>query len=53
VKEIAGATDETFVFFNNHYGGKAAINASMFAEMLGLTGVGDGAPPPTLPLGET
>ena len=37
VKEVDGATDETFVFFNNHYQGQAAINAEMFAEMLGLT----------------
>jgi len=37
VKEVDSATDETFVFFNNHYQGQAAINAEMFAEMLGLT----------------
>jgi uncharacterized protein YecE (DUF72 family) len=37
VKEVEKATDESFVFFNNHYQGQAAINAEMFAEMLGLT----------------
>lgn len=37
VKEVDTATDDTFVFFNNHYQGQAAINAEMFAEMLGLT----------------
>ena len=36
VRDIADATPETFVFFNNHYQGKAAINAGMFAEMLDL-----------------
>ena len=37
VQKVAEATDQTFVFFNNHFGGNAAINASTFAELLGLT----------------
>jgi uncharacterized protein YecE (DUF72 family) len=43
VQEVNEATDETFVFFNNHYQGQAAINAEMFAEMLGLTLGSEGA----------
>ncbi len=27
VKEVAGRTDESYVFYNNHYGGKAVVNA--------------------------
>jgi len=37
VQQVAEATNQTFVFFNNHFGGNAAVNASTFAELLGLT----------------
>ena len=37
VKRLASRSRETYVFFNNHYQGKAAQNAVMFAEMLGVT----------------
>ncbi|MGQ9730426.1 MAG: DUF72 domain-containing protein [Candidatus Zipacnadales bacterium] len=36
VKRMAEDSAETFVFFNNHYQGQAAINAEMFAELLEL-----------------
>jgi uncharacterized protein YecE (DUF72 family) len=34
VQQIASAADRTYLFFNNHYHGKAAQNAQMFAQML-------------------
>ena len=37
VETIAGKTHRTYVFFNNHYQGKAALNASLFDELLGGT----------------
>jgi uncharacterized protein YecE (DUF72 family) len=36
VKEVESATDRTYVFFNNHFHGKSAQNAQMFAKMLGV-----------------
>lgn len=36
ILSIAEGSTETFVFFNNHYQGQAAINAEMLARMLGL-----------------
>ncbi len=34
VQDIAGSTGKTLVFFNNHYEGKAAANASLFRDLL-------------------
>jgi uncharacterized protein YecE (DUF72 family) len=34
IDRIADATDETFVFFNNHANGQATINARQMAQML-------------------
>ncbi len=42
VKRLASKAKEAYLFFNNHYQGKAAQNAQMFAQMLG-------APPPVDP----
>lgn len=36
VRDIESNTSKTYVFFNNHYRGKSAINAQMFAKLLGL-----------------
>lgn len=36
VREIESATEHTYVFFNNHFHGKSAQNAQMFAKMLGV-----------------
>jgi uncharacterized protein YecE (DUF72 family) len=36
VQAVAEGSEETYVFFNNHYGGQAAVNAEMFAELLNL-----------------
>lgn len=36
VTDIEDQTSKTYVFFNNHYQGKSAQNARMFAQMLGL-----------------
>lgn len=36
VTDIETQTSKTYVFFNNHYQGKSAQNAQMFARMLGL-----------------
>lgn len=36
VTDIEDQTSKTYVFFNNHYQGKSAQNARMFAKMLGL-----------------
>jgi uncharacterized protein YecE (DUF72 family) len=52
VRKIAEATEQTFVFFNNHFGGNAAVNAGTFAELLGLAPPGSpaNAAPGALPL---
>ncbi|MBM3498959.1 MAG: DUF72 domain-containing protein [Armatimonadetes bacterium] len=42
VRAVAEGSGETFVFFNNHYQGQAAINAEMFAGLLELP-LGDSA----------
>jgi uncharacterized protein YecE (DUF72 family) len=36
-KEIIGKTDTLRVYFNNHYGAKAVINAFEFKKMLGIS----------------
>ncbi len=36
VHELGSKAQTTFVFFNNHYRGKSAENARMFARMLGM-----------------
>ncbi len=36
VRDIEADTSKTYVFFNNHYRGKSAQNAQMFAKLLGL-----------------
>ena len=35
-QDIAGRTSKTYLFFNNHYRGKSAQNARMFAKMMGI-----------------
>lgn len=37
VRKLAAETEKTYLFFNNHYQGKAAQNARQFAGMLGVT----------------
>ncbi|MFQ5808721.1 MAG: DUF72 domain-containing protein, partial [Armatimonadota bacterium] len=37
VEGVAEKTHQTYVFFNNHYQGKAALNASLFDQLLGGT----------------
>lgn len=34
IKKIQDQTDNVFVYFNNHYGGKAIVNALQFKEMV-------------------
>lgn len=34
IKNIQDKTDKIFVYFNNHYGGKAIVNALQFKEMV-------------------
>lgn len=36
VADLDGQTSKTYVFFNNHYQGKSAQNARMFASLLGM-----------------
>jgi len=36
VKDLDNQTEKTYLFFNNHYQGKSAQNARMFAKMLGM-----------------
>lgn len=36
IQHIASKTDETYVFFNNHYRGKSVENARMLARMLNV-----------------
>ena len=36
VETLAEETETLYLFFNNHYKGKSATNARMFAQMLGL-----------------
>ena len=37
IREIAAQAEKTYVFFNNHYEGKAGQNARQLAELLNLT----------------
>jgi len=37
VRELAEATERTYLFFNNHYEGKAGQNAQMMARLLNLS----------------
>ena len=37
VRKLASETEKTYLFFNNHYQGKAAQNAQQFAGMLGVS----------------
>ena len=34
IKRIKEQTENVFVYFNNHYGGKAIVNALQFKEMI-------------------
>jgi uncharacterized protein YecE (DUF72 family) len=34
IKKIKEKTDSVFIYFNNHYGGKAIVNALQFKELL-------------------
>jgi uncharacterized protein YecE (DUF72 family) len=36
VRELAEETEKTYLFFNNHYEGKAGQNAQMMAQLLNL-----------------
>ncbi len=36
-EEIIGKTDTLRIYFNNHYGAKAVINAFEFKKMLGIS----------------
>jgi uncharacterized protein YecE (DUF72 family) len=46
VRDISDRTSETYAFYNNHYGAKAAVNALQLELALGQ-------PPPATPLPET
>lgn len=35
-EQVVQATQDTYMFFNNHYKGKSAANAKMFGRMLGV-----------------
>ena len=37
VRKLAEATERTYLFFNNHYEGKAGQNAQMMARLLNLS----------------
>jgi uncharacterized protein YecE (DUF72 family) len=37
IRELAEETEKTYLFFNNHYEGKAGQNAQMMANLLNLT----------------
>jgi uncharacterized protein YecE (DUF72 family) len=37
VKEIREQTKVLRIYFNNHYGGKAVVNAMQFKEMIGVS----------------
>jgi uncharacterized protein YecE (DUF72 family) len=37
IRELAEATERTYLFFNNHYEGKAGQNAQMMARLLNLS----------------
>jgi uncharacterized protein YecE (DUF72 family) len=45
VREVAGSTQETYAFYNNHFGAKAVVNALELQTLLGQ-------PPPQQPLPE-
>ena len=36
IRELAERTEKTYLFFNNHYQGKAGQNAQMMADLLNL-----------------
>ena len=36
-KQVAEASEQSYIFFNNHYQGKSAKNARMFARMLNVS----------------
>ena len=36
IEQLADQTEQTYVFFNNHYEGKAGFNAAQLADMLNL-----------------
>lgn len=42
VRDVASATEKTYLFFNNHYQGKAAQNAQLFAQILDIPLPGEG-----------
>jgi len=41
VESLASAAEKVYLFFNNHYQGKAAQNAQLFARMLGIPAAGN------------
>jgi len=45
IAEVAAQAEDTYVFFNNHYLGQAAVNAKQLSEMLGV----DSAPAQVAP----
>lgn len=49
---IASQTERTYLFFNNHYHGKSAQNARMFAKMMGIELPLESSVEPQLTLGE-
>ena len=52
VEDIDAHAQKTYLFFNNHYQGKSARNAKMFAKMLGLPISFDETGPDQMTLGE-
>ena len=41
IKKIKEQTESVFVYFNNHYGGKAIVNSLQFKELINESGLTD------------
>jgi uncharacterized protein YecE (DUF72 family) len=39
IKKIKEQTNSVFIYFNNHYGGKAVVNALQFKKLLDKTSI--------------
>lgn len=52
IERVAKEAEKTYIFFNNHYQGKAAINAKMMAKLLDILSEPPGNTPSLFPLGK-
>jgi uncharacterized protein YecE (DUF72 family) len=48
VREVATSTQETYAFYNNHFGAKAVVNAVQLQELLGMPTAQQPLPEPLL-----